>query len=345
MLGTTSKTVRLLAAIAAALFVLSVGTAWSSLSAPSASAADFPDLVVAWVALPSAFTGAPVTFAAVVKNVGTAATPDGVTIGVQFQVDRSGPLTWSDTDTASLAPGKAVRLVANGGQAGSTWTATTGSHVVRAWVDDVARIGEADDVNNQRSTSFTIAPGPAAGGPDLVVTSISAAQVASSARVTFSATVANLGTDPTPDGVVVGVQFEVDGSGPLTWSDTDRASLAPGASVTLAANGGQAGSTWTATVGTHVVRAWVDDVARIAETNEANNVLWATLVVSDGSSPNPPTDPPTDPPTTSPPPVQTPSRKGAMFGINGQQFPLLDLAFVEVLSRSGGRARDDVDPW
>ncbi|PKL57049.1 MAG: glycosyl hydrolase, partial [Methanomicrobiales archaeon HGW-Methanomicrobiales-6] len=45
------------------------------------------------------------------------------------------------------------------------------------------------------------------------------------------------------------------------------------------ANGGTAGATWKATLGTHTVKANVDDVNRIAESNENNNVMSKEIVV------------------------------------------------------------------
>ena len=57
-------------------------------------------------------------------------------------------------------------------------------------------------------------------------------------------------------------------------------SLAAGASVTLTANNGTNGiNYWTATSGSHTVQAWVDDVNRIAESNENNNKTTAPISV------------------------------------------------------------------
>jgi len=77
------------------------------------------------------------------------------------------------------------------------------------------------------------------------------------------------------------VQWAVDGvTSPITWSDTDTTSLGAGASVTLTANNGTGGSNfWTAASGSHTVQAWVDDVNRIAESNENNNKTTATVSV------------------------------------------------------------------
>jgi len=111
------------------------------------------------------------------------------------------------------------------------------------------------------------------GSPDLVVTSFGWSPTAptTGVGVTFTATIKNQGTAATPAGTKHGVAFLVDGTS-IAYSDTDTASLAPGASITLTANGSNAGgATWPATRGKHTALAWVDDVNRIAESNESNN--------------------------------------------------------------------------
>jgi fibronectin type 3 domain-containing protein len=119
-----------------------------------------PDLIVtsiSWTPNPIA-AGNQVVFSCVVKNQGTAATPAGTTIGVQFAVDgATSPINWSDTDTTSLAPGASVTLTANNGTNGvNYWPATSGSHTVQAWVDDVNRIAESNENNNKLTASFSV---------------------------------------------------------------------------------------------------------------------------------------------------------------------------------------------
>jgi hypothetical protein len=126
-----------------------------------------------------------------------------------------------------------------------------------------------------------------AGLPDLIVTGISwsPANPAAGQAVTFSATIKNQGMASTPNGVIHGVLFSVDGT-PVTWSDNSTASLAPGASRTVTANGGPSGSsTWTATAGTHTILANVDDINRMAESNESNNTLSTSMTVTSGGAP------------------------------------------------------------
>ncbi|HSH55620.1 MAG TPA: CARDB domain-containing protein, partial [Candidatus Limnocylindrales bacterium] len=121
------------------------------------------------------------------------------------------------------------------------------------------------------------------GQPDLVVGSISQDPlvVKPGALTTFKAVVTNKGTAATPVGKIIGVSFSVDGA-QVSWSDTYTSSLAPGASVTLTANGGPDGNaTWTAIDGVHAVTAEVDDVNRIQnELSETNNLVAASLTVT-----------------------------------------------------------------
>jgi hypothetical protein len=240
------------------------------------SGSGLPDLVVTSIGWSPAnvAAGQQATFSATVKNQGTGATPPGVIVGVQFDVDGA-EISWSDTDTQSLAPGASVTLTANSGPTGSSvWTATSGPHTITAWVDDVNRIAESNENNNEFSTPMSV-------GIDLTVTAVSwsPANPARGTPVTFSATVQNVGTVATPAGTIIGVQFDVDGT-EISWSDTDTQALAPGASVTLTADSGPTGSsTWIASSGAHTVQAWVDDVNRMNDVNRTNNKLSVPLSV------------------------------------------------------------------
>ena len=258
-----------------------------------------PDLVVTDISWEPAnpAPGSAVTLKATIKNQGDAPTPAGVKHGVLFAFDdgAAGSGVWSDTHTGSLAPGAWVTVTANGGSAGSTWKAVAGTHTVKAHVDDVNRIAEENENNNVMEKQITVsgtAPTPTptpSGKPDLIVTDISwePANPAPGSAVTLKATIKNQGDAPTPAGVKHGVLFTFDdgAAGSGVWSDTHAESLASGASVSVTANGGSAGSTWKAVAGTHTVKAHVDDVNRIAEGDENNNVMAKQIIV--GTSPAP----------------------------------------------------------
>ncbi|MEZ0491017.1 CARDB domain-containing protein [Kineococcus sp. TBRC 1896] len=119
--------------------------------------------------------------------------------------------------------------------------------------------------------------------PDLVVTAVALPPgTVAGQQVRFGVTIANRGNAPTPAGTISGIGFQVDGR-LVTWSDQHTAALQPGQQVTLEAVGGPAGSpTWTATAGRHALRAFVDDAARIRESNERNNTLDTTFTVATG---------------------------------------------------------------
>ena len=153
----------------------------------------------------------------------------------------------------------------------------------------VAAVNSAGTSAQSTEVSATPTGSSGSGLPDLIVSSLTWTPTNPNAgdHVVFTAVVTNQGTAATPAGTIVGVGFYLDGStgGASVWEDTDTSSLAPGASVTLSATGGTAGvNYWTATVGTHTVTAWVDDVNRIAESNENNNKLTESFTVGSSTS-------------------------------------------------------------
>ncbi len=118
--------------------------------------------------------------------------------------------------------------------------------------------------------------------PDLIVTDLTWTPAAPQTgnQVTFSATIKNIGTGATPEGVVHGVAFRVDGT-QVSASVGHSASLAPGASRTQVADFGQITHTWTATGGSHTIEATVDGVNFITnELNETNNKFSKTLITN-----------------------------------------------------------------
>lgn len=121
---------------------------------------------------------------------------------------------------------------------------------------------------------------------DLIITDLtcSPASPQPGNAVTLSATVKNQGNAATPAGTILGVGFQIDGAATSLWSDNYTASLGPGSSVVLTVNGGTNGTTWTAISGTHTITAYVDDVNRIAESNESNNIFTKSITVGGTSS-------------------------------------------------------------
>lgn len=118
--------------------------------------------------------------------------------------------------------------------------------------------------------------------PDLVVSSVSfdPANPKAGQAARLKATVENRGSAPTPEGITIGVAFFLDGGPIVAWSDTYKHALKPGEKVELSANKGPKGAPeWTATAGTHTLKAQVDDVNRINESDENNNTREVTVVV------------------------------------------------------------------
>lgn len=138
---------------------------------------------------------------------------------------------------------------------------------------------EIKGLNNSVPTSTT----PVQNSSDLVVTQISMDPVApaSGQNVRLYATVKNQGLSATPAGVIHGIEFRANGV-QVGWSDTDTLSLAAGQSRIIAMNNGSDGNAyWTPTAaGSYTLRATVDDVNRIAETNETNNIFDMAVTVS-----------------------------------------------------------------
>lgn len=260
-------------------------------TADSGSGTGTPDLIVtdiSWNPVsPSA--GNSVVFSATIKNQGTGATQAGVINGVSFLVDGT-QVSWSDNSTDSIAAGASVTVTANGGSKGTaSWSAVSGSHTVKAWVDDINRISESNEDNNQYSKTVTVSDGGQGGGTaDLIVTDItsSPASPLTGNATTFSAVVKNQGTGATPAGTIIGVSFFIDGV-QVSWSDNTTSSLAAGASVKVTATGGPSGTAaWTAAAGNHTVKAFVDDINRIAETDENNNQYTKGLAVTASPMPD-----------------------------------------------------------
>jgi hypothetical protein len=139
-----------------------------------------------------------------------------------------------------------------------------------------------------------------AGDPDLIVTGLrwstddgatwGTGPIQAGSNVLFEADVKNQGAGPTPDGVIIGVVFLVDGNS-VAWSDTHTSALPADQTVSLRANGEPDGDKFwnNAPAGNHTIRAWVDDINRIPnELNESNNTLDVPLSVTSGGGLQPP---------------------------------------------------------
>lgn len=161
----------------------------------------------------------------------------------------------------------------------NSWSTQNETVALNAGNNNIAYRYDTADSGNANLDSLSVTSAEA-GPADLVVTSVTWTPVSPQTgnAMAFSATIKNQGSAATPS-IKHGVKFTVDGV-QVVWSDNHTSSLAAGASVTLTANGGPAGATWAATLGGHTVQAYVDDQNLIAETNETNNTLSASLTVA-----------------------------------------------------------------
>ncbi len=118
--------------------------------------------------------------------------------------------------------------------------------------------------------------------PDLVVTAVSfdPANPRAGQAAHLKATIENRGGAPTPEGITIGVAFFVDEGPIVAWSDTTNHALAPGQKIEVTSNNGPKGTPdWAATAGAHTLKAQVDDVNRINESDENNNTREAAVMV------------------------------------------------------------------
>ncbi len=150
----------------------------------------------------------------------------------------------------------------------------------RAESNPKAPVAAAENDEGSGSGEIDTSGGPAT-GVDVAVTKIywSPAHPKAGQPLTFSATVKNMGTVATDEGTIIGVAFQINGL-TVSWSDTNKTALAPGAERKLTANFGPGESpTWTAVAGEHTLTAWVDDVKRLPDTNRNNDTNETPLVV------------------------------------------------------------------
>lgn len=115
--------------------------------------------------------------------------------------------------------------------------------------------------------------------PDLVVGAIHLRQgedkVGDDAHL--EATIRNIGNAPTGREVLIGIRFFVNGE-VVAWSATLQTALEPGQLAVIRTNSGPDGKgTWKVVAGTHTIRALVDDVNRIPESNEDNNTAEVVI--------------------------------------------------------------------
>ncbi|HEY0192861.1 MAG TPA: choice-of-anchor D domain-containing protein [Kofleriaceae bacterium] len=242
--------------------------------APGAQVAEFEvwgvqaDLKVSDVTISAAHNppqeGDAITFAALVNNAGSSASP-ATTYGVSFQVD--GAQVATGTSSASIAAGGTATVTAT-----TTFVGSAGAHTVLATVDTGNTIAEGNETNNTLSKAFTVAQ---IAGVDLQVLGITASPANPTAgqAVSFTVAVNNRGTTAAAAGSITRLTI-----GTTTLNGTAGA-IAAGATANVALSG-----TWTAVNGNTNLSATADATNVVAETNETNNTLASTVFVGRGAN-------------------------------------------------------------
>jgi subtilisin-like proprotein convertase family protein len=151
-----------------------------------------PDLVVTSMSYNNGY------FTSTIKNQGGVATPTGVWVGVGYYVD--GVYKTYGAAVRNLAPGQSADILANA----VPYIVPNGTHVIKAYVNDVNRFAESDTTNNQLSQTITVGSNETT-PPSVAISSPVDGASISGTSVTVSANASdNVG--------VVGVQFKLDGS-------------------------------------------------------------------------------------------------------------------------------------
>ncbi|MGD0794199.1 MAG: CARDB domain-containing protein [Dehalococcoidales bacterium] len=144
-----------------------------------------------------------------------------------------------------------------------TWKAKAGPHVFRAVIDSNDSIAESDENNNDRTIAFSVL------AADLTVKAISWVPVspAMGDTVTFTVTITNRGDKKAGSSQL---DFSIDGN---SRGYRTLLPIEAGASVNET-------YTWVALSGTHNIRAVADVLQQVAESDETNNALEATLATA-----------------------------------------------------------------
>ncbi len=190
-----------------------------------------------------------VTFTVIVENQGSG---DSGVSGVDLHID--GPNT-DHRELEQIDAGGTTKVT-------FTWRAKAGSHRIRVIVDQQNDVPESDESNNEKTVTFSTLP------PDLIVEQITWSPSAPSIgdTVTFTVTVKNQGAANADYSYISyyidNIQMISDRVNPISINATDNQTF-----------------TWTATVGEHAIKAFVDFTKRVAESDETNNEKVTTLTI------------------------------------------------------------------
>jgi subtilase family serine protease len=209
-----------------------------------------PDLIIqalSWT--PTVLSrGDAVTVSVVIKNQGSAISR---ATSVSFFIDGN---TRGVQNIASVNPGSSVTRT-------YTWFAQSGQHVFKAAVDEGGLVKEADETNNQYTTTFSTEQS------DLIIEKVvwMPQNPSENDIVSFTVTVKNQGTGRS-DSCALG--YFIDGE---MMSSVNVSPLAAGvaANVTF---------TWKALTAAHDIKTIIDFYTTLSESDETNNEYTASLL-------------------------------------------------------------------
>lgn len=234
----------------------------------SFSTDDSPDLQVTsiqWSTSPRA--GDKLKFSAQVKNTGTAKVTGSFDTSFTIDGEKIG------TDSVDgLGIGASTTVTSD------AWTATAGSHTVRAHADSGGGVQEDNEANNKRAEAVSVEKasdsdgGEDPGPPNLVVDSVSLPEgVEPGDEVSFLATIENAGSSKA---AASQARFLVDGES-LGQPDVDV--LEPGQGISVSSD------TWNASRGEHTVTVVADVLDDVDESDEDDNEQAAQLQIGNVS--------------------------------------------------------------
>lgn len=157
-------------------------------------------------------------------------------------------------DVAAIDPGGTVTKTHN-------WTALSGQHTIKAFVDDNNQVYEGNETNNELTSTFTTLP------PDLVIQGIiwEPENPSKDDTVTFTVTVKNQGSGRSDlCHLAYFINEEYESSLPVSTLETDTS-----VNITF---------TWTALSEAHEVKAIIDFYKNVIESDENNNENTASFL-------------------------------------------------------------------
>ena len=234
------------------IVVLTIILSTLMLGLVNAAEPELPDLIISGITWsptnPS--VGSSVTFTVTIKNQGSGG---ALSSYVYYYID--GTKVTSDSVSSIPAGGTTTESF--------SWTATSGSHAVKAVADADNRVSESNEGNNEKTVTFTGTPS------DLIISGItwSPTNPAVGSSVTFTVTIKNQGSGGALSSYVY---YYIDGS----KVDSDSVSSIPAGDTTTET------FSWKAKAGSHSVKAVADAGNTVSESNEGNNDKTVTFKAS-----------------------------------------------------------------